>query len=188
MTSGSSSSDSVFTDLMSPKFVQKDLKLMPEVGKPTLGDFFILYTTRDKKSEIKVYCELCCNVILIREGPGKKAMGFMDVSFSRLKLTISAEEKKLRLIKNKKYEELWNQDTKILQKWYEALECSCIYSNFRSDYDVGAVLGRGNFAKVYLVQSKATAKKFSAKIFDKQLIKEDEFEKVAFLHLEMFFV
>lgn len=106
-------------------------------------------------------------------------MGFMDISYSRLKLSTAPDDRKLRLIKNKKYEELWSDDEKILNKWYDRLSKQCIYSNFRADYDIHNLLGKGNFAKVYLVEDKTTRKKLSAKIFDKVLIKEDEFEKVA---------
>lgn len=94
-------------------------------------------------------------------------MGFMDVSYSRLKLTLAQDDRKLRLIKNKKYEELWSDDEQVLNKWYEKLARVCIYSNFRADYDILTLLGKGNFAKVYLVEDKVSRKKFSAKIFDK---------------------
>lgn len=172
--------DSVFTELMNPKFVQKDVKLIPDLSncKVSFGDTMTLYTTKEKTSEIKVYCEVRGHIILIKEAPNKKPIGFIDVAYSRLKLTITPEEKKLRLIKNKKYEELWNDDPEILKKWYDGLSHVCIYSNFRNDYDVLTMLGKGNFAKVYLVEEKLTKKKFSAKIFDKQLVKDDEFERV----------
>ena len=178
MTSEKNSSDSVFTDLMNPKFVQKELKFLPPVHSKLAEDYFLLYTTKDKQSSIRVYCELWDHVIIIKEGQNKKTIGFMDVSYSRLKLTISHEEKKLRLIKNKKYEELWSDDEEVLNRWYHTLGRFCIYSSFRVDYDLIGVLGKGNFAKVYLVEQRDTKKKFSAKIFDKQLIKDDEFEKV----------
>jgi len=174
--------ESVFTDLMNMKFVQKDLKQLPELRDHSLSDYFTLYTTKDRKSAIKVYCELWTNIILMKESPKKPAIGFMEVSYSRLKLSISKDEKKLRLIKNRKYEELWNDDEEILFNWYNALSASCIYSNFRSDYEIHKVLGKGNFAKVYLVEEKETKKFFAAKIFDKHLIKNDEFEKKCFLY------
>lgn len=173
------SNESVFTRLMNEKFIQKDMTVCPQVKDLLKGDYFTIYTTRDKHSSLKVYCELWDHVILIKEAPNKKPMGFMDVSYSRLKLTISKEEKKLRLIKNKKYEELWSDDEPTLRKWYEILGKFCVYSNFRSDYDISTLLGKGNFAKVYLVENKETKQKFAAKIFDKELIKKDPFEMVS---------
>lgn len=170
--------DSVFTDMMNPKFVQKDMKLLGELKKMSISDYFTLYTTKEKSSGFKVYCELWDNIIIIKESPIKKAIGFMDVSYSRLKLTITAEEKKLRMIKNKKYEELWSDEEAVLVKWYDALASCCVYSNFRADYDIHNMLGKGNFAKVYLVEDRTTKKQFAAKIFDKNPIKDDEFEKV----------
>lgn len=178
MAADKGTSDSVFTDLMNIKFVQKDMKQLPVLKDHTLSDYFLLYTTKDKKSAIKIYCELWANVILMRESPKKPPIGFMDVSYSRLKLTINKDEKKLRLIKNKKYEELWSDDEEVLARWYTALSSSCVYSNFRNDFDIMTLLGKGNFAKVYLIEDKDTHKHFSAKIFDKHLIKNDDFEKV----------
>jgi hypothetical protein len=180
--------ESVFTDLMNLKFVQKDLKLLPELRGHSISDYFTLYTTKDRKSGIKIFCEMWSNIILMKESPKKPPIGFMDVTYSRLKLTITKDEKKLRLIKNRKYEELWCDDETTLASWYTALFGSCIYSNFRSDFDIHKVLGKGNFAKVYLVEEKETHRQLSAKIFDKHLINNDEFEKVNPVLLEMFFV
>ena len=157
-------SESVFTPLMNEKFIQKDITKMPELTKMLRADYFTLFTTKDKLSSIKVYCELWQHIIVIKESPTKKAMGFMDVSYSRLKLSVNADGKRLRLIKNKKYEELWSEDEKSLAQWYEQLGKFCVYSNFRSDFEILTLLGKGNFAKVYLVEDKATKKQFSAKI------------------------
>lgn len=174
--------DSVFTSLMNEKFIQKDTSKIPALSKFYKADYFTLYTTKDKQSSIKVYCELWDHIILIKESPNKKPMGFMDVSYSRLKLTINSEGKRLRLIKNKKYEELWSDDENTLNKWYDQLGKFCVYSNFRSDFDILTLLGKGNFAKVYLVEHKVTKKQYSAKIFDKELIKTDPFEMKCFLY------
>lgn len=174
--------DSVFTGLMNEKFIQKDISKMPTLQKFYSAAYFTLYTTKEKASSIKVYCELWSNTILIKESPNKKPMGFMDVSYARLKLSINEDGKRIRLIKNRKYEELWNDDETLLTQWYELLGKFCIYSNFRSDFDVLSLLGKGNFAKVYLVEDKVTKKQFSAKIFDKDLIKTDPFEMKCFLY------
>lgn len=176
------STDSVFTSLMNEKFIQKEVSKIPSVETHYASGYFTIYTTKDKLSSIKVYCELWDHIILIKESPTKKPIGFMDVSYSRLKLTINAEGKRLRLIKNKKYEELWSDDEESLTQWYDRLGKFCVYSNFRSDYEVLTLLGKGNFAKVYLVEHKVTRQQFSAKIFDKELIKGDPFEMKCFLY------
>jgi hypothetical protein len=178
--------ESIFTTAMNPLFIRSQVSDIPKVTNLLLSDRFTLYTKKDKQTSIRVYCELWDHVIVIKEGQNKKTIGFMDVSYSRLKLTISPEEKKLRLIKNKKYEELWSDEEEVLNRWYHTLGRFCIYSSFRVDYDLVGVLGKGNFAKVYLVEERDTKKKFSAKIFDKQLIKDDEFEKVCRSSPEMF--
>lgn len=129
-----------------------------------------------------MYCELKDGFIIISDGPGKKPMGFMEIHYSRLKLSLEGSEKKIRLIKNKKYEELWSDEETILKKWFEGLAPYCIYSNFRADYEILGLLGKGNFAKVYLVEDRKTKAKYSAKIFDKDLVKKDPFELECFLY------
>jgi calcium/calmodulin-dependent protein kinase I len=180
--SADKTSNSVFTGLMNEKFIQKDLAKMPTLHKFYAATYFTLYTTKEKSTSIKVYCELWDYVILIKESPSIKPMGFMDISYARLKLTVNSEGKRLRLIKNRKYEELWSEDEDVLNQWYEMLGKFCVYSNFRADFDIQTLLGKGNFAKVYLVEQKSTKKQFSAKIFDKELIKTDPFEMKCFLY------
>lgn len=173
-----SSHDSVFTGLMNFKFVQSDMTAMPALCHRITADYFDIRTTADRRASVKVYCELWHDVILLRESPETIPVGFMDVGFSRLKLVISKNEKKLILVQNMRYEELWSENEKLLVSWYQALANCCIYSNFRCDFNIQELLGKGNFANVFLVEDKFTLKKFAAKIFDKQLINSDEFEKV----------
>ena len=51
-----------------------------------------------------------------------------------------------------------------------------LYSNVKT-------LGKGNFARVQLVENKATSERFAVKIFDKKLIASDKLEKVFLLNL-----
>ena len=178
-----SSSESVFTSLMNPKFIQKDLSLLPDLSDTPsiIADHFVLYTTKDRRVGIRVFCQLKKGFVIISDEPGKRPIGFMDVNYSRMKLTLERDEKKLRLVKNKKYEELWSEDEELLKRWFNMLAPFCVYSNFRSDFDIVGLLGQGNFAKVYLVENKATGKRHSVKIFDKEVVKNDPFELKCFL-------
>ena len=88
------------------------MQLLPDLtGIPSiLADHFILYTTKERKVGIRVFCQLKKGIIIISDEPGNKPIGFMDVNYSRMKLTLDPEEKRLRLVKNKKFEELWSDD------------------------------------------------------------------------------
>lgn len=183
-----SENESVFTSLMNPRFVQRDLGSLPKLSRLTLADPFLLYTTKDKQSAVKVHCELWDNIILMRENPKKPPVGFMDINYARLRISTEPGDKKIRFIKNKKYEELFSDDEEVLQKWHQTLANVCVYSNFRSDYEIHTMLGKGNFAKVFLVEDKVTKKRYAAKIFDKSLIKNDEFEKVIYFYQEMLLI
>lgn len=178
--------DSVFTGLMDPKFVQKDLSKIPQLHDMSVADSFTFYTTKDRESGIKVFCELWGRIILIRQNSKKPIAGFMDISYARIKVYSQAGERRIRFIKNKKYEELFNEDETVLHRWHRELAIVCVYSNFRNEYDIQTMLGKGNFATVYLMEERSTKKKFAAKVFDKLLINADKFEKVVCCHLEMF--
>lgn len=179
-----SSNESVFTGLMCDKFIQKDLSLLPDLtqSRCLLADYFVIYTTKNREVGLKVYCELWDGYILIKDSPIKKPIGFMNVSYARLKLGVTEGDMKIRFVKNKKYEELFCDDEAVLRKWFDGLSQFCTYSNFRADFDIVGLLGKGNFAKVYLVEEKKTQKKYAAKIFDKDLIKQDPFELQCFLY------
>jgi serine/threonine protein kinase len=177
-----STRESIFTTAMNPLFIRSQVSDMPKVANLLLSDRFTLYTRKDKQTSIRVYCELWDHVIIIKEGQNKKTIGFMDVSYSRLKLTISPEEKKLRLIKNKKYEELWSDDEEVLNRWYQTLGRFCIYSSFRTDYRVHELLGKGNFAKVYLAEDLKSLQKYAVKVYCKEQIQDDPFELKCFLY------
>lgn len=55
----------------------------------------------------------------------------------------------------------------MIEKWYKKLIKYCILTKFRYYFISKKVLGRGNFAKVFLVEEKETKKEYAVKIFDK---------------------
>lgn len=57
----------------------------------------------------------------------------------------------IKFIKNKVYEELFNKSEEIITAWFNELKFCCIYSKFRSYFKTVKVLGKGNFAKVFMV-------------------------------------
>ena len=37
----------------------------------------------------------------------------------------------------------------VIQRWYDLLKYFCVLKNLRCHYEIGSIIGKGNFAKVY---------------------------------------
>jgi len=83
----------------------------------------------------------------------------------------------IKFIKKKTYEELFTKDEEVITRWYEYLKRYCIQTKFRMYFKSIKVLGKGNFAKVFLVQRKTDNKPFACKVFNKSEIFKDPLEK-----------
>lgn len=99
--------------------------------------------------------------------------------------TISAKDKKkdlllygLKLVKGEFKEEFFNEEERVIQKWAIAMNTFVVKTGFSMLYSNIKTLGKGNFARVQLVENKATKDQFAVKIFDKKLITSDKLEKV----------
>ena len=65
----------------------------------------------------------------------------------------------------------------MINEWYEVLKRYCILTKFRLYYETIKVIGKGNFAKVFLVERKSDKKQFAVKVFSKNVILNDESER-----------
>lgn len=83
----------------------------------------------------------------------------------------------IKFIKKKTYEELFSPDENIIREWYEMLKKYCIMTKFRCYFKTKKVIGKGNFAKVFLVERFSDKKEFAVKVFNKKIIMNDFKEK-----------
>jgi len=57
-----------------------------------------------------------------------------------------------------------------VQDWYNVFKSICVLYNFHEEYKALKMIGKGSFAKVYLVQAKSTGKNYAVKSFTKESI------------------
>lgn len=67
-----------------------------------------------------------------------------------------------------------HQKNKDLQDWFGYFKKSGILLNMKSYYEVGNLLGRGNFAKVYEATKFATKGKFALKTIEKKILSKNQ--------------
>jgi len=94
----------------------------------------------------------------------------LEVSYSRIKSLVPTEESPnlgFVLMKNGSSFEFCFSEKQTLENWMNALKNICVLSNFHEEYKATKIIGKGSFAKVYLVDSKSTGKNYAVKAFAK---------------------
>ena len=175
----------IFKDSMVQDFVIriKDEQLPEEETAPLAEDYFLMMLSPKSEKLSRFYLQIIEGRIYMRNKPGSAIIAYIDIGYARLKLLKAAEVagKQLhgiRFIKNKNYEEIYHESLESIVSWFNLLKRWCVLSKFREQYMIKNVIGKGNFAKVYITTKIEDNRDYAVKIFDKQLILQDEFERV----------
>ena len=67
-----------------------------------------------------------------------------------------------------------NHKSKDIQDWFEYFKKYGTLLNMKSYYEVGNLLGKGNFAKVYEATHFKTKEKFALKTIEKKMISKNK--------------
>ena len=113
----------------------------------------------------------------------KTIRGIMKIKFVKVSFFEEEEEGQatklcVRFIKNMKFCDLYAQNEEEWLEWRQQLAHMMIQTDFHSKYGVVRMLGKGSFAKVYLVENKATEKRFAVKAFSKEFLESQNKGKV----------
>lgn len=89
--------------------------------------------------------------------PTENNIGYMDIKNSFMKLTNlkiinGRPHYGIKFVKKSTYEEIFSPDRKIILMWFNKLKKQCILTRFRNHFKTIRVLGKGSFAKVFLVE------------------------------------
>jgi len=66
--------------------------------------------------------------------------------------------------------EFTTPNKQIADNWVNALRNVCVLSGFHDEYKAIKMIGKGSFAKVYLVESRSTNKQYAVKAFAKEAV------------------
>lgn len=98
---------------------------------------------------------------------------------TRLELISNENEKDekygIRLTHNSHYCELYARSKELYDAWVTALSSVCVLTNYGASFINVKMIGKGSFAKVYLVKRKGDNADLAVKTFDKSLLlKQDK--------------
>jgi hypothetical protein len=181
---------SIFDDTESKEFKLwnhgvKNLSSCPK--KPLHSGQLYKYSLSQREWKLRTF-ELIPNwLIYYKEEPGanpgeqkRTPKGFLNLEWCRVHFVVQDPEKDLRfgirLIKNRKYTDLWAKSQDELEEWKQVLSKYTIQSDFHRKFTALKVIGKGSFArvesvyKVYLVQNSTTKEQFAVKAFNKETL------------------
>lgn len=155
--------------------------------KPTIEGYFQICFSLKKMNYFKYYFQLYDHYITCKEHPNTEEKAIMDINNAFMKKTQGTvingvKHYGLKFIKKQNYEELYHTDEKVIDAWFEALKRYCILTKFRCYFESVKVIGKGNFAKVFLVRRLSDSKEFAVKVFSKSVIMQDQLEKKCLIY------
>lgn len=151
------------------------------LGPKTLEGTFIIHSPHTPVKYPSYFFEMHSHVLVCRKDCSKEPIASMDVlnSLMRRGNETVIEGKphfSIRFIKKGAYEELLSPDENQIDLWFESLKRYCLLTRFRNFFDSKRVIGKGTFAKVFLVERKTSGEEFAVKAFSKAAVFNDSIE------------
>lgn len=76
----------------------------------------------------------------------------------------------IKFVRNMRYVDLWTDDEQHFISWREQLCKSFLQCDFHQKFSTIKMIGKGSFARVYLVEDKDTKSRFAVKAFSKEYL------------------
>jgi len=153
----------------------------------SIESYFHICFSLKKMNYFRYYFQLFDHYIVCKENPTSEEKAVMDIKNAFVKKTRGTiingnTYYGIKFIKKQNYEELYHTDEKVIDQWFEYLKRYCILTKFRCYFESIKVIGKGNFAKVFLVRRLSDNKEFAVKVFSKTVIMQDPLEKKCLIY------
>lgn len=185
----STPSRTLFDDEINEEFLTSiKSKPKPAFKRNYTSSYFFINVSDLSNPKYKLfYCELNDNYVFLRDNENSDHVAFMDILNAFIRLTSSTVIKGekyfgLKFIKKQNFEELFTQDENVVLEWHEHLKRFCRQIKFRNYFREISILGKGSFAKVFLVERKSDKQQFAVKIFEKEPFLKEEFERKCLMY------
>lgn len=105
-----------------------------------------------------------------------KILGVMDTEWVRCDYITSRADRAgepnycLRFARNMRYTDLWTTDETHLRDWKRHLNRVFVQCDFHTKFNTIKMIGKGSFARVYLVENKETKERMAVKAFSKEYL------------------
>lgn len=115
-----------------------------------------------------------------------RVRGLLNIKFVKVWFFEEEEgsQKRLcvRFIKNMKFCDLYARNEEEWMEWRQALGRYMVHTDFHSRYGVVSMVGKGSFAKVYLVNDKVNGGEFAVKAFSKEFLESQNKGKLSLIN------
>ena len=155
--------------------------------RPVLEDHFQICFSLKKMNYFRYFFQLHGHYIICKEHPDHDEKAIMDINNAFMKKTQGTiingvHHFGLKFIKRQNYEELFHTEEEVIDSWFDYLRRYCILTKFRCYFESLKVIGKGNFAKVFLVRRISDSREFAVKVFSKSVIMQDQLEKKCLIY------
>lgn len=87
----------------------------------------------------------------------------------------------IKFVRNLKFFNLFAKKSEVKEQWQLKMAPYLIQSDFHNKFGVLKIVGKGSFAKVYLVEDNNTKKQFAVKAFSKEYLNSQSNGRVNYL-------
>ena len=160
----------------------------PTYKKSYTVNYFCINTGDSTNPKYKsYYCELNDHFIFLKLKENTDHVAYMDILNAIIRKVKPFDLNGVRyfglkFIKRSSFEEIYTTDKKVVVDWYEYLKRFCRQIKFKGKYDEISLLGKGSFAKVFLVERKDDKQRFAVKIFNKGPFMADDYERKCLMY------
>lgn len=105
-----------------------------------------------------------------------KMLGVMETLWVRCDYITSKNDRTgdinycIRFVRNMRYTDLWTTDESHFNDWRRNLNKVFVQCDFHTKYNTIKMIGKGSFARVYLVENKETKERLAVKAFSKEYL------------------